>query len=73
MVGFVSKGALTLGKENGIAAELKKKNRETEPCHVGLSHLGLSCPQVTGGGYGLQKCRVAVNLLNKQSQTAYTG
>jgi hypothetical protein len=35
------------------------------PCHHGMAR-----PQVADGGDGLQICRVAANILNKQSQTA---
>jgi hypothetical protein len=38
------------------------------PCHHGLVH-----PQVVDGGDSLQIWRVAVNILNKQSQTADKG
>jgi len=38
------------------------------PCHHGMAH-----PQVAGGGDGLQIWRVAVNTLNKQSQTGNRG
>jgi hypothetical protein len=32
-------------------------------------HHSMACPRVAGGGNGLQIWRVAVNILNKQSQT----
>jgi hypothetical protein len=38
------------------------------PCHHGNVH-----PQVEDGGDGVQIWRVAVNILNKQLQTAYLG
>jgi hypothetical protein len=34
---------------------------------------GMACPQVADGGEGLQIWRVAVNILNKQSQKANMG
>jgi hypothetical protein len=37
-------------------------------CHHSMAH-----PQVTDGGDGLQICRVAANILNKQSRTADKG
>jgi hypothetical protein len=38
------------------------------PCHHSMAR-----PQVADGGKGLQIWRVAVNILNKQSQTANKG
>jgi hypothetical protein len=38
------------------------------PCHHGVAR-----PQVADGGDGLQIWRVAANILNKQSRTAYRG
>jgi hypothetical protein len=38
------------------------------PCHHGMAR-----PQVADGGHSLQFWRVAVNILNKQSWTAYKG
>jgi hypothetical protein len=42
-------------------------------CYVGLCQHGMACPQVAGGGYGLQTWMGAANILNKQSQTANEG
>jgi hypothetical protein len=38
------------------------------PCHHGMAR-----PQVADGGEDLQICRVAANILNKQSRTADKG
>jgi hypothetical protein len=38
------------------------------PCHHGMAR-----PQVADGGDGLRICRVAANILNKQSRTADKG
>jgi hypothetical protein len=39
----------------------------------GPCHYDMACPQVADAGDGLQKWRAAVNILNKQSQTADKG
>jgi len=36
-------------------------------------HHGMTCPQVAGGGYGVQIWRVAVNILDSQSWKADKG
>jgi hypothetical protein len=36
-------------------------------------HDGMACPQVADGGDGLQICKLAANIFNKQSRTAYKG
>ncbi|KAJ4432011.1 hypothetical protein ANN_20625 [Periplaneta americana] len=43
------------------------------PCIVGPYHHGMARPQVTDRGDGLQIWRVAVNILNRQSETADEG
>jgi hypothetical protein len=40
------------------------------PCYVGPSHHGIVCVWVVDSGDGLQRWRVAANILNKQLQTA---
>jgi hypothetical protein len=43
------------------------------PCYVGPCHHGMAHPQIMVGGDSLQIWKVAVNVLNKQLQTAYKG
>jgi hypothetical protein len=43
------------------------------PCYVGPIYHVMARPQAAYGGYGLQILRVAVNIRNKQSQTADKG
>jgi hypothetical protein len=42
-------------------------------CYMGLSNHGMERPPVADGGDGLQKRRVAENILNKKSRTADNG
>jgi len=47
--------------------------RYRHPYYVGPCHCGMTCPWVLDAGNSLQILRVAVNTLNKQSQTANNG
>jgi hypothetical protein len=42
-------------------------------CYVDPFHHGMARPRIADGGDGLQICRAAANVLNKQSRTAYEG
>jgi hypothetical protein len=44
-----------------------------EPCDVDLCHHSMVCHCVMDGDYGLHVWWVAVNIMNKQSQTADKG
>ncbi|KAJ4427699.1 hypothetical protein ANN_25351 [Periplaneta americana] len=51
-----------------------RENPENQPVViVGPYHHGMARPQIADRGDGLQICRVAVNILNKQSWTADEG
>jgi hypothetical protein len=43
------------------------------PYNWASCHHGMSCPQITDGGGGLQMCRGAANMLNNLSQIAEKG
>jgi len=53
-----------------LLKKCSNEKREYRICYVGPCHHGMVCLRFADGGDGLQMWRVAVNMLNKQSQTA---